>query len=97
MVYIYKKPIGNKSYYYLRASEKKGKKLITKDIAYLGSSIDEVKLNLDKLSKYKEQYISWKEARETIASVVGSSATLAFEGKISSNELEGIFRDLGIA
>ena len=55
MVYIYKKPIGNKSYYYLRASEKKGKKLITKDIAYLGSSVKEVKSNLDKLSKYKDQ------------------------------------------
>jgi Fic family protein len=55
MVYIYKKPVGNKNYYYLRASEKKGKKLITKDIAYLGSTIEEVKTNIDKLSKYKEQ------------------------------------------
>ncbi|MEK6927471.1 MAG: Fic family protein [Nanoarchaeota archaeon] len=55
MVYIYKKPIGNKSYYYLRASSKKGKKLVTKDIAYLGSSIDEVKLSLDKLSEHKDQ------------------------------------------
>ncbi len=55
MVYIYKKPLGDKNYYYLRASEKKGKKLITKDIAYLGSTIEEVKSNLDKLSKYKEQ------------------------------------------
>ena len=54
MVYIYKKPIGNKNYYYLRASEKKGKRLVTKDIAYLGSSIDEVKKNLNKLSKHKE-------------------------------------------
>lgn len=55
MVYIYKKPIGNNIYYYLRASEKKGKRLVTKDIAYLGSSIEEVKINLDKLSKYKEK------------------------------------------
>lgn len=55
MVYIYKKPIGGKNYYYLRASKKKGKKLITKDIVYLGKSIEEVKVNLDKLSKYKEQ------------------------------------------
>lgn len=55
MVYVYKKPIGNKNYYYLRASEKKGKKLVTKDIAYLGSSIDEVKSNIEKLSKYKEK------------------------------------------
>ena len=55
MVYIYKKPIGNKNYYYLRASEKKGKRLVTKDVAYLGSSIEEVKSNLDKLPKYKDK------------------------------------------
>jgi Fic family protein len=55
MVYIYKKPLGDKTYYYLRASEKKGKKLITKDIAYLGSSIEEVKINLEKLSECKEK------------------------------------------
>lgn len=55
MVYIYKKPIGEKNYYYLRVSKKKGKKLVTKDIAYLGSSIEKVKSNLDKQSKYKEQ------------------------------------------
>jgi hypothetical protein len=56
MVYIYKKPASKgKNYYYLRASEKKGEKLVTKDIAYLGSSIEEVKANLDKLSKYKDK------------------------------------------
>ena len=55
MVYIYKKPIGNKSYYYLKASEKKGKKLVTKDIAYLGNSIEEVRPNLGKLTKFKDQ------------------------------------------
>src|SRR3989344_4462395 len=53
MVYIYKKIIGKSSYYYLRASERKGKRIISKDIAYLGSSIEEVKRNLDKLTKYK--------------------------------------------
>lgn len=56
MVYIYKKPTSKgKNYYYLRASEKKGDKLVTKDIAYLGSSIEEVKVNLEKLSKYKDK------------------------------------------
>src|SRR3989338_2985429 len=55
MVYIYKKIVGNKPYYYLRASERKGKKVISKDIAYLGSSIDEVKKNLDKLHMHKEK------------------------------------------
>jgi len=56
MVYIYKKPASaGKNYYYLRASEKKGEKLVTKDIAYLGSSIEEVKVSLEKLSKYKDK------------------------------------------
>lgn len=54
MVYIYKKPVGSKVYYYLRASEKKGKKSITKDVAYLGNSIEEVKSKIDKFPKYKE-------------------------------------------
>ena len=56
MVYIYKKPASRgKNYYYLRASEKKGNKLVTKDIAYLGSSIEEVKASLDSLTKYKDK------------------------------------------
>ena len=55
MVYIYKKIIGRKPYYYLRASEKKGSRLITKDIAYLGNSIEEAKKTLDKLPQYKEK------------------------------------------
>ena len=55
MVYIYKKIIGKKPYYYLRASEKKGSRLITKDIAYLGNSIEDAKKALDKLPQYKEK------------------------------------------
>lgn len=55
MVYIYKKIIGQKPYYYLRASERKGNKIITKDIAYLGNSIEDVKKSLEKLTKYKEK------------------------------------------
>ncbi|MBM3232795.1 Fic family protein [Candidatus Pacearchaeota archaeon] len=55
MVYIYKKPIGNGNYYYLRASERKKGKILAKDIAYLGSSIEEVKSNLEKLPKLKDQ------------------------------------------
>jgi len=55
MVYIYKKVIGNKKYYYLRASERKGTKVIAKDLAYLGSSIEEVQKNLTKLPQYNDQ------------------------------------------
>jgi len=54
MVYIYKKIIGGKPYYYLRASERKGKKIITKDLSYLGNSIKEVRKSL-KNNKYKEK------------------------------------------
>ena len=55
MVYIYKKPVGTKTYYYLRASERKQGKIITKDIAYLGSSLEELKRALNNLPKYSEQ------------------------------------------
>jgi fido (protein-threonine AMPylation protein) len=55
MVYIYKKKVGNKDYYYLRASSRKGQKVIVKDIAYLGSELKEVKKNLDNLSSHKNE------------------------------------------
>lgn len=47
--------IGKKFYYYLRASKKRGKKLITKDLAYLGSNIKDIKKTLDSLSEYKAE------------------------------------------
>lgn len=70
MVYIYKKTTGSKNYYYLRISERKGKRVISKDIAYLGSTIDEVKRSLDKLAKYKDQI---RKAYRTIHSFLESN------------------------
>jgi len=55
MVYIYRKIVNGKPYYYLRISEKLGKKTITKDIAYLGDSIEQVKRELSKIGKYKKE------------------------------------------
>jgi len=55
MVYIYKKIVGNIPYYYLRVSERKGTKVIAKDIAYLGGSISDVKKSLDNLTQYKDK------------------------------------------
>ncbi len=55
MVYIYKKPVGNKVYYYLRASERKNGKIVVKDIAYLGSSLEDVKQSLEKFPKHSEK------------------------------------------
>jgi Fic family protein len=55
MVYIYRKIIGDNKYYYLRASKRKAGKLIVKDIAYLGNSLEAVKKNLDKLPKHSKE------------------------------------------
>lgn len=55
MVYIYKKMIGGKPYYYLRASSTKRGKTMVKDVAYLGSKINEVKNELTKLPKFKDK------------------------------------------
>ena len=49
MAYIYKKMIGGREYYYLRASVQRGKKLLTKDLAYLGSDLDQVREALRKI------------------------------------------------
>ncbi len=49
MVYLYRKSIGGKDYYYLRASVRKKGKLLTKDIAYLGSDLAQVRAKLDAL------------------------------------------------
>ena len=70
MVYIYKKVIAGKHYYYLRMSKLvKGKK-ITKDIAYLGSDISKVQ---DKLSKLpKEHALAIRKAYRNIHKFITS-------------------------
>ena len=56
MAYIYKKTIGNKPYYYLRISKRVEDRVIAKDIAYLGSDINQINAKLDKLPvKYKDE------------------------------------------
>lgn len=48
MVYVYKKVVVGKTYYYLRASKRIGKRTIAKDLAYLGSTLNEVRASLAK-------------------------------------------------
>jgi len=55
MVYLYKKTIGSKIYYYLRASKRKDGKQITKEIAYLGGTIEEARRNFPKIAKDKQE------------------------------------------
>ncbi|MFH1071864.1 MAG: Fic family protein [Nanoarchaeota archaeon] len=49
MVYIHKKIIGGKAYYTLRISERKGARVITKDICSLGTDLS--KINLEDLER----------------------------------------------
>ena len=73
MVYIYKKITGGKPYYYLRASERKGKKIVVKDIAYLGNSLENVRRSLQNLSQYKTQI---RKAYKTIHHFLESNTWL---------------------
>ena len=73
MVYIYNKNIGRKNYYYLRASAKKNGKLITKDIAYLGSDLDKINEKLDLLTKYQKDI---RKAYRTIKNFIQTNRYL---------------------
>lgn len=73
MAYIYKKPVGDKTYYYLRASERKNGKIVIKDIAYLGSSLEEVKKSLNKLPQHSEKI---RKAYRTIHNFLESNRYL---------------------
>jgi len=55
MVYVYKKVVGVKPYYYLRASARKGVKVVSKDIAYLGNSVNEARKSLVNLPQFREK------------------------------------------
>src|SRR3989338_5914039 len=64
MVYIYRKTVGNKEYFYLRASARKDGKGIVKDILYLGDNLDSLREKLNNLpSKYS------KEIRKTYKTI----------------------------
>ena len=70
MVYLYKKALGTKTYYYLRASTRKKKKILVKDIAYLGSNLEEVQKSLQQMPKYTEQI---RKAYKTIHAFLESN------------------------
>lgn len=73
MVYLYRKKIGDRSYYYLRLSKRKGNRTVTKDVAYLGAGIDEVKKTLENLPKYREDI---KKAYRTLNNFIESNRYL---------------------
>ncbi len=73
MVYLYKKVIGGKEYYYLRASKRKDDKVMVKDLAYLGGSIEDIKKSLENLPKYSTEI---RKAYKTINNFLESNRYL---------------------
>jgi Fic family protein len=55
MVYIYRKQVGHKSYYYLRLSKRHNGKQVTKDLAYLGNNIEEARKNFSRIAQQKQE------------------------------------------
>jgi Fic family protein len=80
MAYIYKKIIGGKAYYYLRVSKRKGKTVISKDIAYLGADVTKIMEKLDKLpAKYKKEI---RKAYKNIKKLIDSNYYSEKVGKL---------------
>ncbi|MFQ5621650.1 MAG: Fic family protein, partial [Candidatus Nanoarchaeia archaeon] len=91
MVYVYRKVVANRSYYYLRASERKGKKVLTKDLAYLGPNIEEVKLALKSLPEYSNEI---KKAYKSINRVLESNHYLELAKKLKVKQSSYLKKDL---
>ena len=87
MVYIYKKKSGSRIYYYLRASERNNGKILVKDIAYLGNSLEEVKKSLNN-KKYSSQI---RKAYKTIHNFLESNKYVEdiIKLKLKKDELLG--------
>ncbi len=82
MVYIYKKIINKKPYYYLRLSKRVNNKIITKDIAYLGGDASKITGKFDNLSKYK---VEIRKAYKNIKKFVDSDYYFKKVGKLKNN------------
>ncbi len=83
MAFIYKKIIGKKEYYYLRASLTKNGKQVTKDIAYLGSDFTKIKSKLSTLSKENQ-----KEIKKTYKTIHRFLEVNRFLDKVKKDKLK---------
>lgn len=68
MVYLWKKTVGNKNYYYLRVSRRNGSKVVSKDVAYLGTDLSKLRIRLEKLPKKYSKQI--RKAYKTLNSFI---------------------------
>ncbi len=83
MAYIYQKHVGGRTYYYLRVSERKGDRIIKKDVAYLGKSLDEVRA---KLSELPQKTV--RDAYKTITRFLESNSYLEKAKKLKLRHSE---------
>lgn len=90
MTYIVKQKVKGKDYYYLRKSFREGKKVISKNIAYLGKSKEE--------AEKKAKKIIWKEKlSEKMKNIPEIKKTELIKKEISIEELSAFCKRKGFA
>ncbi len=89
MAYVYKKKAGTKEYYYLRVSKRKGNKILAKDVAYLGSTLEEARKALDKLPAK-----TVRAAYKTITKFLESNTFLAQARKLKLKQTPYLPKDI---
>src|SRR3989344_6775730 len=92
MVYVYKKTIQGRPYYYLRLSQRINGKIIVKDLAYLGSDLAQIGPKLEKLPLLYKKEI--KKAQYNIKKFVQSEHYLKKAGHDKLKESPYLDRDL---
>ena len=92
MVYIYKKVIKGKPYYYLRVSKRIKDRVVAKDIAYLGSDPKKIESQLDKLPEIHKKEI--RKAYRNIKRVVESEYYLKKAEEIKIKDSPHIDKEL---
>jgi len=84
MAYIHVKRIGDKNYYTLRISIRKGNKVITKDLAYLGGDLSKVNID-DLIKKYGKEI---RKSFHKIKKVLDSNYYIEKAGKLKPKKDE---------
>lgn len=88
MAYIYQKRVGAHTYYYLRVSERRGNKIIKKDVAYLGKNLTEVRAKLNELPQK-----TVRDAYKTITRFLESNTYLEKAKKLKLRHSEYIEKE----
>jgi Fic family protein len=82
-MYIYKKRINNKTYYYLRLSKRDGNRIIVEDIANLGTDPDKI---LNKINSLDKKYSS--QIRKSIRNINRTIDYEHFKKKVENLKLK---------